>query len=105
MDGGGHKTIFFRVYLPLSLPALATMSIFSFQGYWEEYFTAKVLIGANEKLITLPLLLQRLNGEYATRWDLVFAASILVLIPVMIIYIIFQKKLIVGNLTQGSVKE
>lgn len=105
IDGGGHFTIFRHIYLPLSLPAIATMSIFSFQGYWEEYFTAKVLIGANEDLITLPLLLQRLNGEYATRWDLVFAASILTLIPVMLIYITFQKKLIVGNLTQGSVKE
>lgn len=105
IDGGGHFTVFSRIYLPLSIPAIATMSIFSFQGYWEEYFTAKVLVGANENLITLPLLLQRLNGEHSTRWDLVFAASLLVLIPIIIIYTIFQKKLIAGNLTQGSVKE
>lgn len=60
LDGGGHKDIFFRVMLPLSAPAVGTMTIFAFQGFWEEYFTAKVLVGANEK-VTFPLLLQRLN--------------------------------------------
>lgn len=104
LDGGGHGTIFFRVMLPLSLPAIGTMTIFSFQGYWEEYFTAKVLVGADESMITLPLLLQRLNGQHATRWEWVFAASILALIPVLILFVIFQKKMVVGGLTQGSVK-
>lgn len=69
LDGGGHGTIFFKVMLPLSTPAVGTMTIFAFQGFWEEYFTAKVLVGANEDMITLPLLLQRLNGQYATRWE------------------------------------
>lgn len=104
IDGGGHGTIFFRVMLPLSAPAIGTMTIFAFQGFWEEYFTAKVLVGANEKMITLPLLLQRLNGQYATRWEWVFAASILALIPVVILFVIFQRKMVVGGLTQGAVK-
>lgn len=105
LDGGGHGTIFFRVMLPLSTPAIGTMTIFAFQGFWEEYFTAKVLVGANEKMITIPLLLQRLNGEHATRWEWVFAASIMALIPVIVLFIISQKKMVVGGLTQGSVKE
>ncbi len=104
IDGGGHKDIFFKIMLPLSKPSIGTMAIFAFQGFWEEYFTAKVLVGANEKMITLPLLLQRLNGEHATRWEWVFAASILALIPVVIVFIISQKKMVVGGLTQGSVK-
>lgn len=104
IDGGGHGTIFFRVMLPLSAPAIGTMTIFAFQGFWEEYFTAKVLVGANEKMITLPLLLQRLNGQYATRWEWVFAASILALIPVVILFVVFQRKMVVGGLTQGAVK-
>lgn len=49
LDGGGHKDIFFKVMLPLSAPAVGTMTIFAFQGFWEEYFTAKVLIGATTK--------------------------------------------------------
>lgn len=105
VDGGGHGTIFFRVMLPLSKPAIGTMSIFALQGFWEEYFTAKVLVGANESMMTLPLLLQRLHGQYATRWEWVFAASILALIPVITLFIIFQRKLVIGGLTQGSVKE
>ncbi len=104
MDGGGHRDIFFRVMLPLSTPAIGTMAIFAFQGFWEEYFTAKVLVGANESMITFPLLLQRLNGQYATRWEWVFAASLLALIPVVSLFILFQKKLVVGGLTQGAVK-
>ena len=104
LDGGGHKDIVFRVMLPLSAPAVGTMTIFAFQGFWEEYFTAKVLVGANEKMITFPLLLQRLNGQYATRWEWVFAASILALIPVIVLFVIFQRKTVVGGLTQGAVK-
>lgn len=105
IDGGTHRDIFFRVMLPLSTPAIGTMTIFAFQGFWEEYFTAKVLVGANESMITLPLLLQRLNGQYATRWEWVFAASLLALIPVIILFIVSQKNMVVGGLTQGSVKE
>ena len=105
VDGGGHGTIYFKVMLPLSKPAIGTMSIFALQGFWEEYFTAKVLVGANESMMTLPLLLQRLHGQYATRWEWVFAASLLALIPIVILFILFQKKLVIGGLTQGSVKE
>ena len=100
VDGGGHGTIFFRVMLPLSKPAIRTMSIFALQGFWEEYFTAKVLVGASEDMITLPLLLQRLHGQYSTRWEWVFAASILALIPVIALFIIFQRKMVIGGLTQ-----
>lgn len=104
IDGGGHGTIFFRVMLPLSAPSIGTMTIFAFQGFWEEYFTTKVLVGANEAMITIPLLLQRLNGQYATRWEWVFAASLLALLPVVVLFMIFQRKMVVGGLTQGAVK-
>lgn len=54
--------------------------------------------------IELPWLKNGLNGQYATRWEWVFAASILALIPVIVLFIVFQKKMVVGGLTQGSVK-
>jgi multiple sugar transport system permease protein len=105
IDGGSHMTIYRKIMLPLSKPALATMAIFALQGIWEEFFTANILIGANESMITLPILLQRLNSQHATRWEWVFAASILVQIPVIALYIIFQKKAVVGGLSDGSVKQ
>jgi multiple sugar transport system permease protein len=105
IDGGGHGIIFFRIMLPLSTPAIGTMSIFAIQGMWEEYFTAKVLVGAQESMITIPLLLQRLNGQHSTRWEWVFACSLMALLPIMILFIVFHKKLVVGGLTSGSVKE
>jgi multiple sugar transport system permease protein len=105
MDGGTHMTIFLKIMLPLSKPAIGTMTIFALQGIWEEYFTAKVLLGANEAMITLPMLLQRLNGEHATRWEWVFAASIIIQIPVIIMFILFQRKTVIGGLAEGSVKQ
>jgi multiple sugar transport system permease protein len=105
IDGGTHRTIFTKIMLPLSKPAIGTMIIFALQGIWEEYFTAKVLVGANEAMITLPMLLQRLNGQHATRWEWVFAASIITQLPVIILFIAFQKKTVVGGLSEGSVKQ
>lgn len=105
IDGGSHMTIYRKIMLPLSKPAIATMVIFALQGIWEEFFTANVLVGANESMITLPILLQRLNSQHATRWEWVFAASIMVQVPVIILYIISQKKAVIGGLSEGSVKE
>lgn len=105
IDGGSHGTIFTKIMLPLSKPAIGTMTLFALQGIWEEYFTAKVLLGTNEAMITLPMLLQRLNGQHATRWEWVFAASIITQIPVILLFILFQKKAVVGGLAEGSMKE
>lgn len=105
IDGGSHRHVFFKIMLPLSKPAIGTMAIMAIQGTWEEYFTAKVILGGNERLITLPVMLQRLHGQHATRWEWVFAASLLMQIPILILFVIFQKKLVVGGITQGAVKE
>ena len=105
IDGGGHRHIFFRIMLPLSKPAIGTMAIMAIQGTWEEYFSAKVILGGNENLITLPIMLQRLHGQHATRWEWVFAASVLMQVPILILFVVFQKKFVVGGITQGAVKE
>lgn len=105
IDGGSHWTMFLKIMLPLSKPALGTMAIMSMQGIWEEFFTAKVILGSRaDKLLTLPIVVQRLNGEHATRWEWVFAASILMQIPIILLFILFQKKFVIGGLTEGSVK-
>ena len=104
IDGGGHIATFFQVMLPLMLPAIGTLAIFCFQGTWEEFFTAKVVVGGVQSLTTLPLMIQTLRGQHATRWEWIFAASILVQIPILILFVTFQKKFVVSGLAEGSVK-
>ncbi len=104
MDGGSHLTVYRRIIMPLSLPGIATLSILIFQGTWDDFFTAKVILGSNPLVQTLPIMVQRLHGRYATQWGLVFAAAILMLIPILLIYGFFQRYFVVGGLTQGAVK-
>jgi len=104
IDGGGHFTTFFKVLLPLAMPAIGTLAIFCFQGTWEDFFTAKIVLGGVQQYVTLPLMIQTLRGQHATRWEWIFAASILVQIPILILFVTFQKKFVVSGLSEGSVK-
>jgi multiple sugar transport system permease protein len=103
IDGGGRWTIFRSIYIPLSLPAIGTMSILSFSGTWDEFTVALTLL-KTESLRTLPIALQLFRGQYATYYGLFFAASIIALIPIIVIFVVFQKKLINPNQSEGSVK-
>lgn len=103
MDGGGNWTIFRRIYLPLSKPALGTMAIFSFSGAWDEYFVALTII-KDEAMRTLPIALMMFQGKYASNWSWIFAASIIAILPVIIIYSIFQKKFVQSGQSEGAVK-
>ncbi len=104
MDGGGHFTIFSSIVLPLSSPAIATFAVLAAQGTWDDFFTAKVILGPKIELQTMPIVIQRLHGQYATQWGLVFAASLLMLLPVFALYIFVQRKFVVGGITAGAVK-
>ena len=103
IDGGGSWTIFRNIYIPLSKPSLATLAIFTFMGAWDEFFIALTLIKSEEKR-TLPIGISLFQGQHATSWGLVFAASIIAIIPVITIFIIFQKKLIQSTTGEGAVK-
>ena len=104
IDGGGHLTTFFHVMLPLAVPYISTLAIFCLQGTWEEFFSAKVILGGVQKSITLPIMIQSLHGAHSTRWEWIFAASILAQIPMILLFIIFQKRFVVSGLAEGSVK-
>lgn len=104
IDGGGHFTTFFKVMLPLALPSISTLAIFCLQGTWEEFFSAKVILGGVQNNITLPVMIQSLKGAHSTRWEWIFAASILAQIPMILLFAIFQKRFVVSGLAEGSVK-
>ncbi len=103
MDGGGRWTIYRHIYLPLSKPSLATLGIFTFSGAWDEFFVALTLIKSEDKR-TLPIALQLFQGQHATEWGLVFAASLIAIVPIILIFIIFQKKFVQSSTGEGAVK-
>ncbi len=102
IDGGNYFTIFFRLVLPLSTPALATVSILSFLGFWDEYILALTFIDDVSKR-TLPIAIALLHGQYGTDWGLVFAASLIAVIPVIVVFVSLQRYF-VGGIVAGAVK-
>lgn len=103
MDGGGNWRIYWNIYLPLSLPAMGTLAIFIFQGTWEEYFLALTII-KSESLRTLPIAILMFNDKYATNYGQIFAASIIALLPVILIYVLFQKRFVQAGIGEGAIK-
>ncbi|MFZ5827179.1 MAG: carbohydrate ABC transporter permease [Bacillota bacterium] len=102
VDGGGRWTIYRHVVIPLSQPALATVAIFTFLGAWDEYWWALMLI-KDEAKRTLPIAIRLFQGMHATNYSLVFAASIIALIPA-ILFFSFGQKYFIQGLTTGGVK-
>jgi multiple sugar transport system permease protein len=102
IDGAGPLTIFRRLAMPLAAPALATVTIFSFLGNWDEYAWALTAIDDPLKR-TLPVAIYSFQGQHGTEWGLVFAAMLIALIPVMIVFLSMQKYFTSG-ITTGSFK-
>ncbi len=102
IDGGSYLTIYLRMILPLSKPALATVAIFGFMGFWDEFVQALTFIDDPLKR-TLPVAIQSFQAQHGTEWGLVFAAMLIALIPVMVFFVTMQRNL-VGGLTTGAFK-
>ena len=102
LDGCNQFQVFWKIVLPLSLPAVAVTALFSFLAAWNEYLLALTFNTSNE-MYTLPVGLASLISSTGQAWGDFAAASILVSLPVVILFIVFQKFLIQG-LSSGSVK-
>ena len=102
MDGAGRWTTFWRILLPLSRPALAVTTLFSFLAAWNEFILAATLLG-DERAWTLPVVLNGYVGEHGADWGRFSAGAIVVSIPVVALFFFLQKQLVEG-LAAGSVK-
>ena len=102
VDGAGPWVRYRRLVLPLSRPALATVAIFTFLASWDEFTWALTII-ANPSKRTLPLAIALFQGQHATSWGLVFAASTIAVAPVLLIFVLFQRQFVSG-ITSGAVK-
>jgi ABC-type glycerol-3-phosphate transport system permease component len=95
IDGAGPFRIFWSLILPLCRPALATAGIFSFLGAWDEFVWAVTIIDSPEKR-TLPIAIALFQGQHGTSWGLVFAASVIAVLPVVIVFVVFQRQFVAG---------
>ena len=102
IDGCSKITAFLRVLLPLSTPALAIVFLFNFMTAWNDFMLARIML-QRENMLTWTLGLQRLQGQFQTQWGMFAAASILVMVPVMSLFL-YSSKWLVSGLTLGSVK-
>lgn len=102
VDGCNRLDAFRRVILPLSLPALSIVFLFNFLGSWSEFIVAKVILTSGT-VKTWPLGLNELIGTFNTDWGKYAAASVLVTIPVLILFT-WQSRYLISGLTLGSVK-
>jgi multiple sugar transport system permease protein len=103
IDGGSVFTVYFRIMLPLSAPALGAVSVFNFLTSWEEYGWAMTVLNDNIKR-TLPIAIAGFFGRHNfTQWGYVFAMSVVSLVPVLIVYGLCQR-FFVSGLSAGAIK-
>ncbi len=102
IDGCSRLGVITKITLPLSVPAMASVGIFTFMIAWNEFLYALVFLYDSNKF-TMPLGLVRLYTSYQTSWDEVMAASVIITIPIVVLFLIFEKYLQQG-LTAGGVK-
>lgn len=102
VDGANRLTAFVRIVLPLAGPAVGTSAIFAFLGNWDEFTWALTIIN-DTSLRTLPIAIRLFQGQHASQWGLVFAASLIAIVPVIIVFVIFQGAFVKG-VAAGGVK-
>ncbi|GGA09879.1 putative ABC transporter permease protein YurM [Paenibacillus marchantiophytorum] len=102
IDGTGYWGIFFRMMLPLSMPALSTVAILGFLRFWNDFAFALVFI-SKPALKTVPLSLSAFATGYMTDYELTMAALAIAVLPTIIVFLLFQEQIMKG-MTAGAVK-
>ncbi|MFB6609894.1 carbohydrate ABC transporter permease [Agromyces sp. NPDC056379] len=102
IDGAGRLRVLFTISLPLVWPGIVTAIVFTFVACWNE-FAASLVILSTAGNQPLSVALTKFVGQYETSWQYVFGVSIVAIVPVVILFMIIEKRL-VGGLTAGSVK-
>lgn len=102
VDGAGSFTALWRVLVPISVPGIVSVGVYTFMIAWNEYLFALTLTRTVD-MRTVPIGIQLLMGQHSYEWNEIMAMSILGSIPVLVLFLFFQRYFISG-LTSGSVK-
>lgn len=100
IDGASEFKIYFRVVLPLCGPALAATGIFTFMAAWEDFFWPLIIVSSPERY-TMPLGLALFVVQNRTQWDVLMAGSVLATIPMVLVFIFFQRRFVQGISLSG----
>ncbi|MCB2175367.1 MAG: carbohydrate ABC transporter permease [Actinomycetales bacterium] len=102
MDGAGPLTALWRILLPISIPGMVSVGIYTFMIAWNEFLFALTLT-RTEDMRTVPIGIQLLMGQHSYEWNEMMAMSILGAVPVLVLFLFFQRYFI-GGMTAGAVK-
>lgn len=102
IEGAGEWTIFFRLIMPMLKSAISALCIFTFMGRWNDYLWPLIALTSEEKM-TLPLALNYFNSNLFTDYNASMSAGVLVMLPILILYFIFQKQF-VESITMTGIK-
>lgn len=100
VDGQGELRIFLTVVLPLVSPALATLAIFNFIGNWNS-FLWPLIAASKPRMFTLPVGLANFSGEAGSDWHYIMTGATVAMLPLVIIFLIFQKQIVKGIAMTG----
>ena len=102
LDGASHLRIFFKMILPLSRPAIATLTVITFMGAWNDYLWPLIVLTDKNKM-TLPVGLSLLNGQHQSDYNMLMAGALISMIPILLIYT-FAQRYFEQGLSVGGIK-
>ena len=103
IDGCTPEGTFFRIIFPLLKPVLVTITILNGLWIWNDYLLPSLMLGLNGKIKTIPFAVTSFVGSYVKQWDLILAAALLAILPMIIIFLIAQKQ-IMNGMVEGAIK-
>lgn len=100
IDGAGELRLMIRIIAPLILPMLSALGIFTFMNAWNNYLWPLIVLNDTDHM-TVPLALVYFNGTHVINYNVVMSAAVLITLPVMVVFLIFQKQFIKGLTMTG----
>ena len=103
IDGCSPEQTFFMIIFPLLKPVITTVTILNGMWIWNDYLLPSMMLGQNGAVKTLPVAVQTFVGSYVKQWNLILAAALLAIVPMIILFLFAQKQIMEGMI-EGAVK-